>query len=65
VGRLSSQATRDALTGALNSRGLEAEAAIAHDRDMRSGNDTTVVEIDLDGSRSSTTLMVTRPATRF
>jgi len=48
VGRLRQQATRDPLTGALNRRGLEDEAVIAHERDVRSGQQTTVVEIDLD-----------------
>lgn len=49
VDRLSRQATRDSLTGALNRRGLELNAVMAHDRDRRAGSDTTVLEIDLDG----------------
>jgi diguanylate cyclase (GGDEF)-like protein len=52
VGRLTSQATRDPLTGALNRRGLETDAVIAHERDVRSGIGTTLVEVDLDDFKS-------------
>jgi diguanylate cyclase (GGDEF)-like protein len=52
VSALRDQALHDQLTGALNRRGLEQSAGLAHDLASREGKGTAIVEIDLDGFKA-------------
>lgn len=52
VERLRAAAMHDPLTGALNRRGLQQAATSLHDLDARRHDETTVVEIDLNGFKA-------------